>query len=129
MTEPAADSGRGATRVAAGILLSRVLGLVRQKLLAHFLGTGPAAAAFLAALRIPNVLQNLLGEGVLSASFIPVYASLRARKEDDAARHVAGAVFGLLCIANAVLVALGLLLAPWLVTLLAPGFEDETRAL
>src|SRR5437667_8778050 len=125
MTEPAADSGRGATRVAAGILLSRVLGLVRQKLLAHFLGTGPAAAAFLAALRIPNFLQNLLGEGVLSASFIPVYAGLRAKKEDEEAQKVAGEVFGLLAAANGVLVAVGLIAAPLLVMLLAPGFAPE----
>lgn len=115
--------------VGAGILLSRLLGLVRQRLLAHYFGTTPAGAAFLAALRIPNFLQNMLGEGVLSASFIPVYAGLRARKEDEAAQLVAGAVFGLLCVANAVLVAVGMVSAPLLVRLLAPGFAPETRVL
>jgi putative peptidoglycan lipid II flippase len=57
--------------VAAGIFLSRVLGLVRQRAFAHYLGNSDAADAFTAAFRIPNVLQNLFGEGALSASFIP----------------------------------------------------------
>ena len=59
---------------------------------------GVAAAIWSTATRIPNVLQNLLGEGVLSASFIPVYAGLRAQKKDDEAREVAGAVFGILAL-------------------------------
>jgi putative peptidoglycan lipid II flippase len=64
-------SGRPAFLVAAGIMLSRIAGLIRDRSLAHFLGTTDAADAFRAALRIPNILQNLFGEGVLSASFIP----------------------------------------------------------
>ena len=75
--------------VAAGILLSRLVGLVRNRVFAHYFGTSDAADAFNAAFRIPNVLQNLFGEGVLSASFIPVYAGLRARGEDAEARRVA----------------------------------------
>ncbi|MBL8911240.1 MAG: murein biosynthesis integral membrane protein MurJ [Archangium sp.] len=115
--------------VAAGILLSRLVGLVRQKLFAHFLGNGLEAAAFAAATRIPNVLQNLLGEGVLSASLIPVYAGLRAKKDEAEARRVAGAVFGLLALMVGVLVAVGLLAAPLLVSLIAPGFEGAQREL
>src|SRR5204863_114820 len=79
-------------------LLSRIAGLIRQRFLGYYLATSPAADAFTAALRIPNFLQNLLGEGVLSASFIPVYASLRARGNDAEARKVAGAVAGLLTV-------------------------------
>ena len=74
-------SGRHALLIAAGILLSRVMGLIRQRVMAHYLGTSMAAGAFAAALRIPNFLQNLFGEGVLSASFIPVYASLIGKGE------------------------------------------------
>ena len=73
--------------VAAGILLSRILGLVRNRVFAHYLGTSDAADAFNAAFRIPNILQNLFGEGVLSASFIPVYAGLQARGETREARR------------------------------------------
>jgi putative peptidoglycan lipid II flippase len=112
--------------VALGILLSRVAGLVRQKLFAAMFGSGLEAAAFSAATRIPNVLQNLLGEGVLSASFIPVYAGLRAKGDSEQARRVAGAVFGLLALLVGAIVAAGLLGAPWLVTAIAPGYRGET---
>jgi len=66
--------------VAAGILLSRLVGLVRDRIFAHYFGNSDAADAFRAAFRIPNFLQNLFGEGVLSASFIPVYARLNAEE-------------------------------------------------
>ena len=115
--------------VGAGILLSRLLGLVRERVFAHYLGNGVAAGAFKAALRIPNVLQNLLGEGVLSASFIPVYAGLLGKDDKEAADRVAGAVFGLLALVTGALVAAGLLAAPLLTDLVAPGFEGEARAL
>lgn len=123
------DSGRSATWVAAGIFLSRLIGLVRQKLFAAALGNSMAAAAFAAALRIPNFLQNLLGEGVLSASFIPVYAGLRAKKEDAEADRLAGAVFALLGLLVGALVAAGLFGAELLVRLIAPGFGGEAREL
>lgn len=122
-------SGRAAAFVALGILLSRVAGLARQKLFAHLLGSGLEAAAFSAATRIPNVLQNLLGEGVLSASFIPIYASLRAKGQHDEARRMAGAVFGLLGLLVGVVVGVGLLGAPWLVRVIAPGYTGEAFAL
>lgn len=119
----------GALLVAAGILLSRLSGLVRQRVFGHFLGTGAAADAYTAALRIPNVLQNLLGEGVLSASFIPVYASLRAKGADREARAVAGAVAGLVGLAAGLFAVAGILATPWLIDLIAPGFKGETRQL
>lgn len=122
-------SGRSATLVAAGILASRVMGLVRQLIFANYLGLSPAAAAYSAAIRIPNFLQNLLGEGVLSASFIPVYASLRAKKLDDEADRVAGGVFGLLLLMTTVLVTLGVLFTGFLVVAIAPGFAGEQREL
>src|SRR6185437_3245639 len=86
-----------------------------------------AADAFNAAFRIPNVLQNLFGEGVLSASFIPVYAGLRARGDEAEARRVAGAVAALLGLVTAALVLLGVALTPWLIAIIAPGFTGEKR--
>lgn len=120
---------RGARLVAAGILLSRVFGLVRQKVSAHFLGTGLAADALAAAFRIPNFLQNLFGEGVLSASFIPVYARLLAEGRREEAGRVAGAVFSILALTTAVVVLVGVVAAPALVWLIAGGFDAATQAL
>src|SRR3970040_2213950 len=110
------STGRLAGRVAAGIVVARILGFVRERFFAHYFGNGPAADAFRAALRIPNVVRNLLGEGTLSASFIPVYAALEGRGDRDAARAVAGAVLGLLLAAAGVLAAVGIALAPAITT-------------
>src|SRR2546430_17426826 len=107
----ASGGGRHAARVAAGILVTRVLGYVRERVFAHYFGNGAAADAFSAALRIPNALRNLLGEGTLSASFIPVYAGLN-EKNKDAARALAGAILGLLLLASAVLALIGIAFAP-----------------
>lgn len=123
------SSPGGARLVAAGILLSRIFGLVRQRATAHFLGSGPAADALAAAFRIPNLLQNLFGEGSLSASFVPVYAKLLAEGRKEEAGRVAGAVLAFLASLVAIVVLLGVLAAPWLVALIAPGFEGETGAL
>jgi putative peptidoglycan lipid II flippase len=116
--------------VAAGILLSRIAGLVRSRVFAHYFGLrSDAADAFNAAFRIPNFLQNLFGEGALSASFIPVYAALVARGDRREADRVAGAVGALLATMVAVLVLLGVLASPLLAALIAPGFTGEKRAL
>ena len=115
--------------VAAGILLSRIIGLIRNRVFAHYFGTSAAADAFNAAFRIPNFLQNLFGEGVLSASLIPVYAGLRARGNTREAAAVATAVAALLGITVSLLVLAGILLAPWLIDLIAPGFEGAKREL
>jgi putative peptidoglycan lipid II flippase len=115
--------------VAAGILLSRIVGLVRSRVLAHYFATSDAADAFAAAFRIPNFLQNLFGEGALSASFIPVYAGLLAREDREEARRVAGAVGAILALVVAVLVLAGVLLTPQLIDVIAPGFAGEKREL
>lgn len=115
--------------MAAGIFLSRIFGLVRQSVFAYYFGLSGKADAFNAALRIPNVLQNLLGEGAISASFIPVYAKLLARGEKEEAGRVAGAIFSLLAMVTSVVVLLGVLATPLLIDLIAPGFHDDRRAL
>src|SRR5437763_1802393 len=121
--------GGGAALVAAGILLSRLAGLLRQSVFGHFLGTSDAADAYNAAFKIPNFLQNLLGEGVLSASFIPVYVALRAEGNEVEARKVAGAVAGLLSLVTGLFTLLGVLATPFLIDAIAPGFTGSKREL
>jgi putative peptidoglycan lipid II flippase len=122
-------TGRHAFLVASGILLSRIAGLVRQRIFARYFGIYAAADAFNAAFRIPNILQNLLGEGVLSASFIPVYAKLMATGEEKEAGRVAGAVAAILALTTSVLVLAGVFAAPYLIVVIAPGFPEEQREL
>ncbi len=119
-----------ATSVGAGILISRLAGLVRVRLIAKYFGQhADAVDAFYAAFRIPNLLQNLFGEGALSGSFIPVHTGLRARGDEEAAAQTARTFFVLLSLVVAVLVLLGMLGAPWITPLLVPGFEGAKREL
>jgi putative peptidoglycan lipid II flippase len=122
-------TGRHALLVAAGILVSRIAGLVRQRVFGYYFGLSDAADAFNAAFRIPNFLQNLFGEGVLSASFIPVYARLLAEGDEEESGRVAGAVGTTLALATAVLVLAGVLAAPFLIYAIAPGFHGAKREL
>jgi putative peptidoglycan lipid II flippase len=115
--------------VAAGILLSRSAGLIREMVIGAFLGTTPAADAFKAALRIPNLMQNLLGEGVLSASFIPVYARLRAEGRHDQAGRLAGATAGLLAALTGVISLVGVVFAEPITSVLVPGFTGDKHDL
>jgi len=128
MTKGRAHGG-AAFLVGAGILFSRLAGLIRQKVFAHYFGASPVADAFNAAFRIPNLLQNLFGEGVLSASFIPEYSRLVARGDQRESDRLAGAVLAALALVAAILVLLGVLMAPMLVALIAPGFTGEKREL
>ena len=115
----------GAKKIGTGILLSRLAGLLRESLLRSVLGLGPAADAFTAALRIPNLLQNLLGEGSLSSSFIPVYSKLLSEGKEKEAGHTAGAVAGLLIAFTGALTLVGILIARPIAKLLTPGFSSE----
>lgn len=137
-TQPAAVAAQAKTggssaaasmMVAAGILLSRIAGLVRQRVFAQFFGTSLYADVFNAAMRMPNFLQNMLGEGTLSASFIPVYAELLHEGKKEEAGRVAGAIFSLLFAIAGALALLGIAAAPLLTSLFLPGFEGERREL
>ncbi|MFL6283963.1 MAG: murein biosynthesis integral membrane protein MurJ [Pyrinomonadaceae bacterium] len=123
------STGRGAFLVGAGILLSRIVGVVRQRVFAYFLGNSDAMDAFNAAFRIPNFLQNVFGEGALSASFIPVYAKLLAQDDEEEADRVAWSVFTLLALVVSILVLAGVLSTSLLINAIAPGFSGEKRAL
>ena len=123
------SSGRSSALIGAGILLSRLLGLVRQKLIAHYLGAGWVSDAFNGSFKLTNFIQNLFGEGVLSASFIPVYAKALSDGNEAEADRIAGAVGAILALLVALLVVVGVLGAPMFVTLFVGGFKGETREL
>lgn len=123
---------RPATSVGAGILISRVTGLARDVAIAAFLGTRFAADAYWAAIKIPNIIRNLLGEGTLSAAFVPVYSeSLAAEGAGtvDASRRIARSVLGAVVVTAALLSGLGVLLAPWITGVLLAAADEPTREL
>lgn len=123
-------SGKGsaAAFVAAGILASRVMGLVREKAVAYYFGVGAHLDVFQLVMRGANLLNNLLGEGTLSASFIPIYSRmLEEGRERDAGRF-AGAVLGLVAAAVALAAILGIVFAEAAVTVIAPGFLGDAAA-
>lgn len=115
--------------VGMGIFFSRIAGLVRERVFAHYFGNSDAGDAFKAALKIPNFLQNLFGEGVLSASFIPVYAQLLAKKHDEEAAKVASVIGSLLFLMTSFLVIGGVFATPFMIDLIAPGFVGAKREL
>jgi len=128
----------GALFVGLGIFLSRIAGLLRERVFAHYFGNSDAGDAFKAALKIPNFLQNLFGEGVLSASFIPVYAGLLAREHNDntpnqehhlEASKVAMTIGTLMFLMTSFLVVGGIVATPFLIDTIAPGFQGEKREL
>lgn len=128
----------GALFVGMGIFLSRIAGLLRERAFAHYFGNSDAGDAFKAALKIPNFLQNLFGEGVLSASFIPVYAGLLAREHNEntenpqdhlEASKVAMTIGTLMFLMTSFLVVGGIVATPFLIDTIAPGFEGGKREL
>jgi putative peptidoglycan lipid II flippase len=120
---------RSAVLVAAGILLSRLSGLVRTSLFAGAFGLKDTADVVAAALRIPNFLQNLFGEGALSASFIPVYSALLGAKRADEADRAARAILALLALVTSVIVLAGVLWTPLFIDLVAAGYTGAKRDL
>ena len=124
-----AGSGSRAGWVALGVLCSRVFGLAREAVATATIGVGGVGDVFATAFRLPNLLQNLLGEQTLSASFIPVYTRLLADKREKDAGRFAGAIFGLLLAVAAALSLLGVLLAEPLVAVFTPGYLRDGAAL
>ena len=108
-----------------------------MRVFAHYFGNSDAGDAFNAALKIPNFLQNLFGEGVLSASFIPVYANLIAESHNEKqnqenqieAARVASIIGSFLFITVSIIVLLGILATPYIIDIVAPGFKEEKRLL
>jgi putative peptidoglycan lipid II flippase len=130
--DPSSGSSRPARAafwVGAGILFSRIAGFLRDAVLNFYLGNSRETDVWRAALRTPNVIQNLLGEGTLSASFIPVYAEFLEEGREEEAGRLAGAALGILTVVAFSVALLGILLAPYLVPLFFYRWDPEKQAL
>ena len=106
--------------------LSRVFGFGRDVVFAAFLGAGPAADAFIVALKLPNMFRRLTAEGAMANAFVPAYAAMRDSDGDDAARTLAGEVQTTLFACLCGVVLLGEIFMPSIISVLAPGFAETS---
>jgi putative peptidoglycan lipid II flippase len=112
---------KAATIIGMGTLLSRILGFLRDMVVANFFGAGMAADAFFVAFRLPNLWRRLVGEGSLTVSFIPVYTEYLSRPEDES-RELTQIAFTVAGMGLLILTALGIFFSPILIRVIAPGF-------
>src|SRR4030065_1390188 len=116
---------KAASIIGMGTLLSRILGYLRDMVIAHFFGTGMAADAFFVAFRIPNLWRRLVGEGSLTISFIPVYTEYLTQKSEEETRRVTHIAFTIGGVILLILTVLGVLFSPILIRIIAPGWFAE----
>ncbi|MEW5735272.1 MAG: murein biosynthesis integral membrane protein MurJ [Thermodesulfobacteriota bacterium] len=124
-----ATVARAAGVVGGATLLSRVMGYVRDAATAWFFGASMSADAFFVAFRIPNLLRRLLAEGALTIAFIPVFSEYLERKGKEEAFEMAGVIFRLLVLVLCAVSALGIVFAPEIVKVMAPGFARDPEKL
>ncbi len=118
---------RGAGLVGGLTAVSRVLGLLRDMVIAGVFGAGLATDAFFVALRVPNVLRRLFAEGALTVSFIPIFKEAQLKGGREKAREIADVVFTFLVLTLAVVVLLGVIFTPFIIRIIAPGFTEPDK--
>ncbi|MFH1066549.1 MAG: murein biosynthesis integral membrane protein MurJ [bacterium] len=117
-------TARSASKIMLAVMGSRILGLVREMVLNSIFGAGKELDAFIAAFRIPNLLRDLFAEGALSTAFVTTFSKKLAKEDRPAAFRLANLVMSSMCVVMCVIVLLGVIGSPWLVPLIAPGFES-----
>ena len=110
--------------VSSMTMFSRVLGFARDAIVARVFGAGMATDAFFVAFKLPNLLRRIFAEGAFSQAFVPILAEYKSKQGEDATRVFVSYVSGLLTLALAVVTVIGMLAAPWVITITAPGFAD-----
>ncbi len=115
---------KAASTIGLGTLLSRILGFLRDVVIAHFFGAGMAADAFFVAFRLPNLWRRLVGEGSLTISFIPVYTEYLYQRSEEETREVAHIAFTLMGLILLAITFFGILFSPVLIQVIAPGFTQ-----
>ncbi|WP_041977014.1 murein biosynthesis integral membrane protein MurJ [Ectopseudomonas mendocina] len=108
-------------------MVSRVLGFVRDTIIARTFGAGVASDAFVVAFKLPNLLRRIFAEGAFSQAFVPILAEYKMQQGEEATRTFIAYVSGLLTLVLALVTAIGVLAAPWIVWATAPGFADEAE--
>jgi putative peptidoglycan lipid II flippase len=116
---------KNAGKTSLGTMLSRILGYIRDMLVANLFGAGIFADAFYAAFRIPNLFRRIFGEGSFSAAFVPVFSEYLHTKEKSETQKFLNVVFTLLLLTLVVISILGVFFAPVLVKIIAWGFTND----
>ncbi len=116
---------RSTSIISAGTLTSRILGFIRDIIIAKLLGTGLKADAFFVAFRIPNLFRDLVGEGAANAAVVPVLAEYAHKEDKPALWQFVSVIFTLVIMVLSALTVLGVVFAPAIVRLIAPGFMAE----
>ncbi|GFN46337.1 murein biosynthesis integral membrane protein MurJ [Candidatus Regiella insecticola] len=110
--------------VSSMTMFSRVLGFIRDAVLARVFGAGMTTDAFFVAFKLPNLLRRIFAEGAFSQAFVPILAEYKSQQGEEATRTFVAYVAGLLTLVLAVVTVLGMLAAPWIIFITAPGFVD-----
>ncbi|MDR5610175.1 MULTISPECIES: murein biosynthesis integral membrane protein MurJ [unclassified Arsenophonus] len=105
-------------------MFSRILGFIRDAIIARFFGAGAATDAFFVAFRLPNLLRRIFAEGAFSQAFVPILAEYKNQQGDEATRTFIAYVSSLLTLILAIVTLAGILAAPWIIYITAPGFTD-----
>src|ERR1700675_1156379 len=121
---PRPSVAQSAGVVSAAIMASRVLGLVRDQVFAALFGAGLQYDAFNTAFRIPNLLRDLFAEGALSAAFVTTFSQKLSAEGDKSAWRLANLVLNALILVLAVITLIGVIISPWLVRMISPGFSQ-----
>lgn len=110
--------------VSSMTLFSRVLGFARDAIVARVFGAGMATDAFFVAFKLPNLLRRIFAEGAFSQAFVPILAEYKSKQGEEATRLFIAYVSGLLTLALALVTVAGMVAAPWVILVTAPGFAD-----
>ncbi|PVZ85045.1 murein biosynthesis integral membrane protein MurJ [Serratia sp. S1B] len=110
--------------VSSMTMFSRVLGFMRDAIVARIFGAGMATDAFFVAFKLPNLLRRIFAEGAFSQAFVPILAEYKSQQGEEATRTFVAYVAGLLTLVLALVTLLGMLAAPWVIYITAPGFTD-----
>ena len=111
--------------VSSMTMVSRVLGFIRDAIIARVFGAGPAADAFFVAFKLPNLLRRIFAEGAFSQAFVPILAEYKNQKGEEATQTFVAYIAGMLTLVLAIVTVAGMVAAPWIIYITAPGFTTD----